>query len=88
MLFNLVLEALSREFRTGVLWEILYADHPVLIADTQEECISKLKVWKAGMESNRLCVNMKKTKLLVSMVTKHGNQITLNCNSSTAMTMP
>ena len=38
----------------------------MLIADTQVECISKLKAWKAGIESKRLSVNMKKTKFLVS----------------------
>ena len=42
-----------------VLWEILYADDLVLIADTQEECIS-------GMESKGLRVNMKRTEFLVS----------------------
>ena len=57
--------------KTGFDWliddqELLYADDLVLIADTQEECISKLKAWKAGMESKGLCVNMKKTKILVS----------------------
>ena len=31
-----------------------------------EECISKLKAWKAGMESKGLHVNMKKTKFMVS----------------------
>ena len=35
------------------------------ILDTQEECISKLKAWKAGMESKGLYVNMKKTMFLV-----------------------
>ena len=37
----------------------------VLIADTQEEIVSKLKAWKAAMESNGLRVNMEKTKFLV-----------------------
>ena len=46
LLFILVLEVLSSEFRTGVPWELLYADGLVLIADTQEECISKPKAWK------------------------------------------
>ena len=50
LLFILVLQALSREFRTGVPWELLYADDLVVIADSLEECISKLQVWKAGME--------------------------------------
>ena len=40
----------------------------MLIADTQKECITKLKAWKAGMESKGLPVNMKKTKFMVSAV--------------------
>ena len=66
LLFILLLEALWREFHTNVPWELLYTDDLVLITDTQEECISKLKAWKVGMESKGLCVNMKKTKFLVS----------------------
>ena len=38
----------------------------VLITDTQEECISKLKSWKTGMETKGLHVDMKKTKFLLS----------------------
>ena len=45
-----------------------YTDDLVLITDAQEECISKLKVWKAGMESNMLRDNMKKSEVLVSDV--------------------
>ena len=66
LLFILVLEALSREFRTGVPWELLYADDLVIMADSLEECIARLKVWKAGMEQKGLRVNMKKTKFLIS----------------------
>ena len=51
LLLILVLEALSRQFRTGVPWELNYADDLVLIVDTQEECITKRKAWKAGMKS-------------------------------------
>ena len=49
--FILVLEALSHEFRTGVPWELLYADYLAVIADTLEECVSKLKAWKEGIEN-------------------------------------
>ena len=42
----LVLEAPSREFRTGVPWELLYADDLVIIADTYKGCIARLKTWK------------------------------------------
>ena len=65
LLFILVLEALSRQFCTGVPWELLYADNLAVMADSLEECIARLKVWKEGMERKGLRVNMKKTKLLV-----------------------
>ena len=39
MLFIIVLEALSREFLSGVPWEDLYADHLVIIAEWLEECV-------------------------------------------------
>ena len=35
LLFITVLEALSRDFRTGSPWELLYADDLVIIADTE-----------------------------------------------------
>ena len=61
-----MLEALSRQFRTGVPWELLYADDLAVMADSLEECIARSKVWKEGMERKGLIVNMKKTKLMVS----------------------
>ena len=54
LLFILVLEALSREFCTGVPWELLYADDLAVIADTLEKCVSKLIAWKEGMETKGL----------------------------------
>ena len=66
LLFIIVLEALSREFRTGVPWELLYADDLVIIADSLEECIARLRMWKSGMEEKGLRVNMKKTKVMIS----------------------
>ena len=66
LLFMLVLEALSRQLLTGVPREALYADDLVVMADSLEECIARLKVWKEGMERKGLRVNMKKTKFMVS----------------------
>ena len=57
LLFIIVLEALSRDFRTGVPWELLYADDLALIAESLEECIAKFEAWKSGMESKGLRVN-------------------------------
>ena len=42
LLFTIVLEALSCEFRCGVPWEDLYADDFVIIADSIEECVRRL----------------------------------------------
>ena len=66
LLLILVLEALSRQFRTSVPWELLYADDLAVMADSLEECIARLKVYKEGMERKGLRVNIKKTKLMVS----------------------
>ena len=48
-------------------FSMLMSDDLMLIAVTQEY-ISKLKAWKASMESKGLRVNMKKTKFMVSGV--------------------
>jgi len=64
----MALKAVSLNFHTGVPWEFLYADDLVVIADSLEECIAKLKTLKIRMESKGLRVNMKKTKILVSGV--------------------
>ena len=41
LLFIIVLEALSWEFRSGVPWEDLYADDLVIIAESLEECVRR-----------------------------------------------
>ena len=50
LLFIIVLEALSCEFRAGVPWEDLYADDLVIIADSLEECVRRLLIWKSHGE--------------------------------------
>ena len=44
LLFIILLEALSREFRSGVPWELLYADDRA-VADSLEECVTKQEAW-------------------------------------------
>ena len=66
LLFIIVLEALSREFRTGAPWELLYADDLVVIAETEEELRTKLREWKNAMEAKGLRVNVGKTKVMFS----------------------
>ena len=66
LLFIIVLETLSREFRTGCPWELLYADDLMISAESMEELLVKLKTWKTEMEKKGLRVNMGKTKIMVS----------------------
>ena len=68
LLFVIVLEALSCEFRTGTPWELLYADDLVISAETEEGLKMKLNKWKTEMEAKGLRVNMGKTKIMVSGV--------------------
>ena len=64
LLFIIVLEALSREFRSGVPWEDLYADD-LIIAESLEECVRRLLTWKEAMEKKGLRVNTGKTKIMI-----------------------
>ena len=64
MLFIIVLEALSRKFRGGLPWELLYADDLVLMAETEDLLKEKIMKWKAGMEEKGPRVNMGKTKVM------------------------
>ena len=61
--FVIVMEAISREFRVALPWELLYADDLAVIAETEEELIKRLNAWKDNMESKGMRVNMNKTKV-------------------------
>ena len=65
LLFIIVHEALSREFRSGVPREDLYADDLVIIAESLEECVRRLLTWKEAMEKKGLRVNAGKTKIMI-----------------------
>ena len=66
LLFILAMEMLSKNLRTGLPWEVLYADDLVLIADSLQELENKYTAWKHGMESKGLRVNTGKTKVMKS----------------------
>jgi len=67
LLFVTVMEAISREFRVALPWELLYADDLAVIAIT-EELIKRLNKWTDNMESKGMSVNMNKTKVMISGV--------------------
>ena len=66
------MEALSRGFKVGCLWELLYEDELVLIAETLKDLKRKVTIWKDNIEAKGLRVNVNKTKLVCS---KHNSSV-------------
>jgi len=66
LLFVIVMEAITREFRVALLWELLYADDLAVIAETEEELIKRLNEWKDNVESKGMRVSVNKTKVMIS----------------------
>ena len=64
--FIMVIDALSQEFRTECLWELLYVYDLVIIAESVEELCQKLTSWKVNLENKGLRVNMEKTIVMLS----------------------
>jgi len=56
LLFVIVMGALSREFRIALPWELLNADDSVMIAETDDDLIKSLNVWKDNMENRGMKV--------------------------------
>ena len=66
LLFVIVMEAISREFKVALPWELLYADDLVVTAETEEDFIKRLNEWKNNVENTDVRVNMNKTKVMIS----------------------
>jgi len=66
LLFVSVMEVITREARTGLPWELLYADDLVLIAKSEEELKAKIRKWKECLEAKGMRVNAEKTKVMIS----------------------
>ena len=56
---------MSCKFRAGIPWEDLYADDLVIIADSLEECVRRLLIWKKAIKKKGLRVNAGKTKVMI-----------------------
>ena len=66
LLFVIVMEVLSREFRVALPWELLYADDLLVIAENEDDLIKRLNEWKDNVENRSIRVNMNKTKVMIS----------------------
>jgi len=57
------MEAISREFRVALPWELLYADDLAVIAETEEQLTKRFNEWKDNVECKGTRVSMNKTKV-------------------------
>jgi len=51
LIFVIVMEALSEEFRVALPWELLYTDDLVVISETEDDFIKRLNEWKDFVEN-------------------------------------
>jgi len=58
--FVIVVEAISREFRVALPWELLYADDLAVTAEIEKELIKRLNEWKDNVESKGMRVSTNK----------------------------
>jgi len=58
-----------REEEPQDLWELLFADDLVIVAETEEELQRRYLAWKEKMEQGGLQVNMSKTEGMMSSKT-------------------
>ena len=61
--FVIVMEAIYREFRVALPWELLYADDLLVIAEMEDDLIKQLNEWNDNVENRGMRVNMNKTKV-------------------------
>jgi len=64
LLFMAVMEALAREAREDLPWELLYVNSLVLVAEGKLK--EKILMWNEYMEAKDLKINISKTKMMVS----------------------
>ena len=60
------MNAVSRETRAGLPWDMLYADDLMWMASSREELKRKLQAWHGSQVAKELKVNARKSKETVS----------------------
>ena len=66
LLFNIVMEEVTKECTKEVPRLMLYADDLVLSAESWEAVVEVFNAWKTALEKRGMKVNMSKTKIIVS----------------------
>ena len=84
-LFLVVMDTLTRELRNNEgLWELMFADDLVILADTEEELQERFLAWKGSLERRGLKVNIGKTEILVSSRGGH-EEVNIQAEDGTRM---
>ena len=76
------MDQLSKAFKVGLPWELLYADDLALMASSLQDLENKYKAWKEGMETKGLRVNTNKTKVMVSrraLMPQNKTEVPMRC---------
>ena len=60
---QMVMKAISREFRVALPWELLYADDLAVIGETEEELMKRLNEWKDNVESKGMRISGERQKV-------------------------
>jgi len=58
LLFVIVTEALDKEFKVALQWELLYTNDLFVIAETEDDLIKKLNERKDNVENRGMRVNI------------------------------
>jgi len=67
LLFVIVMDAISREIRDALPWELLYADNLAAIVESEGQLIKKQAyLMKDGMDVKGVKFHMNKTKVMIS----------------------
>src|SRR6267154_2085323 len=64
ILFNIVMQAIADNFKTGLPWKLLYADDLVLLANSRAELERRLMEWIGRLKEKGLRVNIGKAKVM------------------------
>ena len=64
-MFVVVMQEVTKDVRGKSLWELLYADDLVIIAELEEQVVRRFNEWKRELETRGVKVNMDKTKMII-----------------------
>ena len=65
LLFTVIIDVLSKHLQAENLWELLFADNLIIMADSEEQLQERLIKWQKSLERFGLKMNAKKTETMI-----------------------